>query len=81
MLPGIDIVPPNLRMASGSAGPRQWTVPTPAGTEPGAISLEAVTRDVTGLEDPAVAAYFERIMNELNTDQRPSFFEARQRVR
>ena len=63
--------PPNLRTDSfGSSSTWLWSVPTPAGTEPGAVSLGAVTRDVTGLEDPDVAAYFERIMNELNTDAR-----------
>ncbi|MFZ2059159.1 MAG: hypothetical protein WAV54_17295, partial [Acidimicrobiales bacterium] len=61
--------PPNLRPDSfGSSSTWLWSVPTPVGTEPGATTLGAVTRDIAGLEDPDVAAYFEKVMGELNTD-------------
>lgn len=49
-----------------------WGVATVAGTEPGAATLGAVTRDVTGLDDPAVVAEFEKVLSELsvNTEAR-----------
>lgn len=71
VVPTSTSFPPNLRSDSfGSSSSWLWNMPTPAGTEPGAASLGAVTRDVTGLDDPDVAAYFQRIMSELNTDAR-----------
>ncbi len=69
VLPMPTSFPPNLRPDSfGSSSTWLWSVPTPVGTEPGATTLGAVTRDITGLEDPDVAAYFEKVMSELNTD-------------
>jgi ABC-type transport system substrate-binding protein len=67
-VPGLDL--------SGSVEPSGlttgtnwlWSDPTQVGTEPGAVAIGAVTRDVTGLDDPAVAVEFEDIMSELNTD-------------
>ena len=51
---------------SGTAWP--WSVATQRGTEPGAVALGAVTRDVTGLNGPAVSFKFEQVMAQLNTD-------------
>ena len=48
------------RHSCGSSSTWLWSVPTPVGTEPGATTLGAVTRDIAGLEDPDVAAYFEK---------------------
>ena len=45
-----------------------WSEATPEGTEPGAVTTGTVTRDVTGLDDSAVAAQFEGVLGELNTD-------------
>jgi len=60
---------PNLREGIVSLdGSWPWSVPTSEGTEPGATSLGAVTRDITGLDDPGVGAYFDQLMGELNTD-------------
>jgi peptide/nickel transport system substrate-binding protein len=71
VLPMSISFPPNLHAdIVGSNSTWLWSVPTPVGTEPGAVSSGGVTRDITGLEDPDVAAYFERIMGELNTDAR-----------
>ena len=74
--------PPNLGMlVVGPGGPVgrspglttggtwPWSLPTPVGTEPGATSVGAVTRNVTGLEDPQVAVYLEKITGELNADK------------
>ncbi len=44
-----------------------WYVSTPQGTEPGAVSAGGVTRDVTGLDVPAVSRGFVGVMIELNT--------------
>ncbi len=69
VLPTPASFPPNLRPAGEvSDGIWLWRVPTPLGTEPGATTLGTVTRDIAGLEDSDVAAYFERIMGELNTN-------------
>lgn len=51
-----------------SGGTSLWSVATPRGAEPGAAALGAVTRDVTGLNGPAVAVKFEQIIGQLNTD-------------
>jgi peptide/nickel transport system substrate-binding protein len=45
-----------------------WNIATSRGTEPGAVTSGAVTRDVTGLNGPAVYADFEQIIAQLNTD-------------
>ncbi|MGO9962692.1 MAG: ABC transporter substrate-binding protein [Acidimicrobiales bacterium] len=69
VLPTPTSVPPNLRPAGEvSDGIWLWSVRTPVGTEPGATTLGTVTRDVAGLEDSDVDAYFGRIMGELNTN-------------
>jgi len=69
VLPTPTSFSPNLRPAGdASDAVWLWSVHTPEGTEPGATTLGAVTRDVTGLNDTDVAAYFERIMSELNTN-------------
>jgi ABC-type transport system substrate-binding protein len=44
-----------------------WNVSTPPGTEPGAVTAGAVTRDVTGLNENPISTDFEQIMVELNT--------------
>ncbi|MFZ2055812.1 MAG: ABC transporter substrate-binding protein [Acidimicrobiales bacterium] len=82
VLPVRTSFPPNLGMlVVGPGGPVgrspglttggtwPWSVPTPVGTEPGATSVGAVTRDITGLEDPEVAVYLREIMRELNADK------------
>jgi len=71
VLPTPSSFPPNLRpIGDGSGDVWLWSVTTAVGTEPGATALGAVTRDVTGLDDSDVAAYFERIMSELNANAR-----------
>ena len=44
-----------------------WDVETQPGTEPGAVTAGGVTRDVTGLNVPAVSRRFGGVMVELNT--------------
>ena len=72
--------PPSLSLHGGSnvaatpsGGPVMgtawlWNASTPAGTEPGAVAIRSVTRDVTGLNDPAVTTRFEQVLAELNTN-------------
>jgi peptide/nickel transport system substrate-binding protein len=45
-----------------------WSVATKRGTEPGAVGLGAVTRDVTGINGPAIALKFKQVLVQLNTD-------------
>jgi len=45
-----------------------WSIPTERGSEPGAVGAGAVTRDVTGLNGPAVSQKFEQVLVQLNTD-------------
>ncbi|HVA87730.1 MAG TPA: hypothetical protein VNF73_15605, partial [Candidatus Saccharimonadales bacterium] len=45
-----------------------WSVPTRVGTEPGASAEGAVTRNITGLDDPRVGSLFEKAMSELNSN-------------
>jgi peptide/nickel transport system substrate-binding protein len=52
---------------SGTGNAWWWSVSTPQGTEPGAVTAGAVTRDVTGLNQTGVSTDFEQIMVELNT--------------
>ena len=54
VLPMATSFPPNLQLGQLSVRDSTWlwSVPTPVGTEPGATSSGAVTRDITGLEDP-----------------------------
>ena len=54
------------RVTTGGTFP--WSVTTPPGTEPGAAAVAAVTRDITGLDDPRVGAGFEQILGELNAN-------------
>ena len=54
--------------AGGSNGRFFWSVTTPAGTEPGATAIEAVTRNVTGLDDPEVGYLFRQVLSELNAN-------------
>lgn len=74
--PVTPVSPTSLSLHSGSIAPVVpgateglwlWDVSTPQGTEPGAVGAGAVTRDVTGLDAPAVSTDFEQIMVELNT--------------
>jgi ABC-type transport system substrate-binding protein len=44
-----------------------WYVSTPVGTEPGAVTAGAVTRDVTGLNARGVSTEFEHLVAELNS--------------
>jgi peptide/nickel transport system substrate-binding protein len=54
---------------SGTSGTAWlWSEQTPQGTEPGAVATGTVTRDVTGLDDSAVATQFQAVIAELNTD-------------
>lgn len=89
VLPEPSSLPLNLGLlgpgSSGSVGPPLgyttgrtwlWSVPTSVGTEPGATSVGAVTRDVTGLQGLQVAAYFERAIGELNTNSHDQVLSA-----
>jgi len=51
---------------TGASGTWWWSVPTPEGTEPGGPAVGAVTRDITGLDDPRVGIRLEQIMSQLN---------------
>jgi peptide/nickel transport system substrate-binding protein len=53
---------------NGTVTASLWSDTTPEGTEPGAVAVGAVTRDVMGLNDSAVSSEFEDVMAELNTD-------------
>jgi ABC-type transport system substrate-binding protein len=64
-LHGGSIVPS--AVPGAAEGTWLWDVSTPENTEPGAVTAGAVTRDVSGLDAPAVSTDFERIMVELNT--------------
>jgi ABC-type transport system substrate-binding protein len=51
-----------------SNGSSLWSVYTPLGTEPGAAAIVAVTRNVTGLDDPEVGNLFEQVLSDLNAN-------------
>ena len=56
---------PGVGLAAG--GKWLWSMPTRLGTEPGAGADGVVTRDITGLDDPRVARFFQEAMSDLNT--------------
>jgi ABC-type transport system substrate-binding protein len=71
------LFPSSLGLHGGSKGSRApytsgttwlWSVATKRGTEPGAVGLGAVTRDVTGINGPAIALKFKQVLVQLNTD-------------
>jgi ABC-type transport system substrate-binding protein len=89
VVPAPNSLPVNLGLlgvgGSGSVGPplddttgntRLWSVPTAVGTEPGAATVGAVTRDVMGLRDPEVAAYYNHAIGELNTSSHDQIISA-----
>ncbi len=50
-----------------SSGPSSlWSTPGSQGSEPGALAVRAVTRDVLGFESSAVDSYFAKALAELN---------------
>jgi ABC-type transport system substrate-binding protein len=52
-----------------SGPPLPWASTTPAGTEPGAVGADVVTRDIFGLEDPKVGNDLAQALTSLNPGQ------------
>ncbi|MHB1988389.1 MAG: ABC transporter substrate-binding protein [Acidimicrobiales bacterium] len=65
-IPSTTVVPSSGGSVPPSSNGQLWATTAATGTEPGAVSAGAVTRDVSGVDDAVLTRYFTQALAELN---------------